>query len=211
MPRAGARRASITPQLVVNGTEGRRRLAPGRGQWRHRRGASCRLPVDAHDRRRHARSRRRRPGRAHARRWSGWSPISTGADVEIERGENAGKTDGLHQIVTGRQVLGMWEPASGAHLKLPLAEVLTHGSNGAVILVQEEHDGLPGPILGARCSCRGADRAARCRPLSVTAKAQLPPLEARRAQTDCAIGRMDGTRASWFGGSVSPGAGHWRQ
>ena len=71
------------------------------------------------------------------------------ADVTIERGENEGKLVTYSQIVTGRQVLGMWEPETGAHLKLPLAEVLTGKSNGAVILVQEEHNGLPGPILGA--------------------------------------------------------------
>ena len=71
------------------------------------------------------------------------------AGVAIERGENEGKLVTYSQIVTGRQVLGMWEPETGAHLKLPLAEVLTGKSNGAVILVQEEHNGLPGPILGA--------------------------------------------------------------
>jgi hypothetical protein len=71
------------------------------------------------------------------------------ANVAIERGENEGKEVTYSQIVTGRQVLGMWEPGSGAHLKLPLSEVLTGKSNGAVILVQEERNGLPGPILGA--------------------------------------------------------------
>ena len=55
------------------------------------------------------------------------------ADVTIERGENEGKLVTYSQIVTGRQVLGMWEPEIGAHLKLPLAEVLTGKSNGAVI------------------------------------------------------------------------------
>jgi hypothetical protein len=71
------------------------------------------------------------------------------AHVEIERGENAGKTVSYTQIVTTRQALGMWEAATGAHLKLPLAEVLTPPANGAAILVQAEHDGLPGRILGA--------------------------------------------------------------
>jgi len=71
------------------------------------------------------------------------------AEVNIERGENQGKQFAYTQIVTGRQVLGMWDSATGAHLKLPLDEVLTGRSNGAVVMVQEEHDGLPGPILGA--------------------------------------------------------------
>lgn len=71
------------------------------------------------------------------------------AEVAIERGLNKGKNVAYSQIVTGRQVLGMWDPASGAHLKLPLSEVLSGRSNGAVIMVQQENDDLPGPILGA--------------------------------------------------------------
>jgi hypothetical protein len=71
------------------------------------------------------------------------------AEIAIERGENAGKTMDYTTIVTDRRVLGMWEPDGGAHLKLPLAEVMGHGSNGAVILIQEVVNGLPGPILGA--------------------------------------------------------------
>jgi len=71
------------------------------------------------------------------------------AEVDIGRGENRGKKVAYTQIVTGRQVLGMWEADAGAHLKLPLSEVLTDGANGAVILVQEERNGLPGPIVGA--------------------------------------------------------------
>ena len=71
------------------------------------------------------------------------------AQVVISRGENAGKTVDYTQIVTGRQMLGMWDPAAGTHLKLPLSAIESNGSNGAVILVQAEKDGLPGAILGA--------------------------------------------------------------
>jgi hypothetical protein len=71
------------------------------------------------------------------------------AAVDVERGENKGRKLTYTQIVTGRQVVGMWEPEGGLHLKLPLGEVLKSPSNGAVILVQEEHGGLPGSILGA--------------------------------------------------------------
>jgi hypothetical protein len=46
-------------------------------------------------------------------------------------------------------MLGMWDPAAGTHLKLPLSDLKADGSNGAVILVQAETNGLPGPILGA--------------------------------------------------------------
>lgn len=76
------------------------------------------------------------------------------ADVAIERGENKGKQIGYTQIVTGRQVLGMWDPASGATLTLPLSEVLTGNANGAAILVQEQRASLPGPILGAAAFTR---------------------------------------------------------
>jgi hypothetical protein len=71
------------------------------------------------------------------------------AAVDVERGENQGRKLTYTQIVTGRQVLGMWDPDAGVHVKLPLGEVLKSPSNGAVILVQEEHAGLPGAILGA--------------------------------------------------------------
>lgn len=71
------------------------------------------------------------------------------ADVAIERGENEGETIAYTQIVTRRQLLGMWEAASGAALKLPLEEVLAGPANGLAILVQEDRDGLPGPMLGA--------------------------------------------------------------
>jgi len=71
------------------------------------------------------------------------------AEVAINRGENEGKTIAYTQIVTGRQVLGMWEPDEGAHFKLPLDEVIASPANGAVILVQQERSGFPGRILGA--------------------------------------------------------------
>ncbi|HEV7277943.1 MAG TPA: DUF1223 domain-containing protein [Devosiaceae bacterium] len=71
------------------------------------------------------------------------------AEVTVERGENEGKKLAYTQIVTGRQVLGMWEPDRGAQMKLPLSEVLGEAADGAAILVQQEQNGLPGRILGA--------------------------------------------------------------
>lgn len=71
------------------------------------------------------------------------------ADVAIDKGENAGKSMVYTQVVTARQPLGMWEGATGASLKLPLPEILDDGSNGIAVIVQQERDGLPGPILGA--------------------------------------------------------------
>lgn len=71
------------------------------------------------------------------------------AEVEIDRGENEGKTIAYTHIVTGRQVLGLWDAGKGASLSLPLDDVLTGEADGAAILVQQDKDGLPGPILGA--------------------------------------------------------------
>ena len=71
------------------------------------------------------------------------------AQVDVERGENAGHKLAYSQVVTGRHILGMWDPDTGAHLQLPLDEVLAAPSDGAVILVQSEKNGIPGPIMGA--------------------------------------------------------------
>jgi len=71
------------------------------------------------------------------------------ADVAIDKGENAGKTMVYTQVVTGRQVLGMWEARAGAHLKLPLGNLLGNGNTGLAVVVQQERNGLPGTILGA--------------------------------------------------------------
>lgn len=71
------------------------------------------------------------------------------AEVAIERGENRGKSLNYYQIVTDRQVLGMWEPQEGAHIKLPLEDLLGDTSDGMAVIVQKDIDGLPGPILGA--------------------------------------------------------------
>lgn len=71
------------------------------------------------------------------------------AEVAIERGENAGKSILYSQVVTARQALGMWEPGPGAHLKFPLAEMLSQGANGVAVIVQQERRGMPGAILGA--------------------------------------------------------------
>ena len=72
------------------------------------------------------------------------------ASVEIESGVNQGKTLTYTNIVTGRQVLGTWEPDNGgAQFRLPITEVLDGASNGAAVLVQDSINGLPGPIRGA--------------------------------------------------------------
>jgi hypothetical protein len=71
------------------------------------------------------------------------------ADVSIDLGENAGKSMVYTQVVTSRQPMGMWEATTGATLKLPLPEILGDASTGVAVIVQQERNGLPGPILGA--------------------------------------------------------------
>ena len=71
------------------------------------------------------------------------------ADVAIKRGENRGKFVTYAHIVTSRQIIGMWDPQKGAQLVLPMAELLDGDNDGVVIIVQQQTEGNPGPILGA--------------------------------------------------------------
>ncbi len=71
------------------------------------------------------------------------------AEVEITRGENRGKYITYAQIVTSRQIIGMWDPQKGAQLTLPMYELLDEENDGVAILVQQQSEGNPGTILGA--------------------------------------------------------------
>ena len=71
------------------------------------------------------------------------------AEVTIDKGDNAGKTMVYTQVVTKRQLLGVWEASTGAQFKLPIDEVLDENSSGVAVLVQQDDNGLPGPIIGA--------------------------------------------------------------
>jgi len=71
------------------------------------------------------------------------------AEVAIERGENSGKSVLYSHIVRHRQPLGVWDPQFGAEIRMPLGEILSRDSDGIAIIVQQEKDGLPGPIIGA--------------------------------------------------------------
>lgn len=71
------------------------------------------------------------------------------AKVQIGGGENAGQTLSYVHVVTGRQVLSAWEPGEGAHLKVPVSELLVGQNDGAAIVVQTEVGDHPGPIIGA--------------------------------------------------------------
>lgn len=137
----------FTPQMVVNGTEavvGSRRQEVGIAVQN----AALEVPVELSNSGDALRVRiPPRPGVGDAVVWL--VTFIDRADVKIERGENQGRTVAYTQIVTGRQLLGIWEPDTGATLKLPLSEVLDGPANGAAILLQQERNGLPGRIVGA--------------------------------------------------------------
>lgn len=75
-------------------------------------------------------------------------PYRRHAEVAIAKGENKGRKLDYDNIVLGRQVLGMWEPAKGASIRLPLSEILVDGADSLAVIVQQDNNGLPGPILG---------------------------------------------------------------
>ncbi|MBN9072508.1 MAG: thioredoxin family protein [Rhizobiales bacterium] len=69
--------------------------------------------------------------------------------IQIEHGENTGKTVTYWNAVSGLQVAGMWHgrPAS---FELPMREVEKKGAGGCAVLLQSVNaDGSPGAILGA--------------------------------------------------------------
>ncbi|TKT83051.1 DUF1223 domain-containing protein [Aquamicrobium sp. LC103] len=69
--------------------------------------------------------------------------------VEIERGENKGRTVTYWNAVSGFHSAGMWH-GKASRIELPLSEVYKKGAGGCAVLIQEMgKNGLPGAILGA--------------------------------------------------------------
>ena len=69
--------------------------------------------------------------------------------IEIERGENAGKTLTYYNVVRGSQPLGMIK-AKGLAVEFPLAELRRQGLGSCALLVQKsDAAGNPGSVLGA--------------------------------------------------------------
>jgi hypothetical protein len=69
--------------------------------------------------------------------------------VEIDRGENTGKTVTYWNAVTDVQVAGVWHGKS-ASFELPMREVTKKATGGYAVLLQTANaDGSPGPIIGA--------------------------------------------------------------
>lgn len=69
--------------------------------------------------------------------------------VEIERGENAGRTITYHHSVRETVTVGMWNGET-VNLKLPSTVISAHpGRSCAILLQMVGKDGSPGRILGA--------------------------------------------------------------
>ncbi|MBB3972960.1 DUF1223 domain-containing protein [Hansschlegelia beijingensis] len=69
-------------------------------------------------------------------------------EVQIGRGENAGRTATYVNVVRHMTRLGAWDGAD-ARFAAPAEEVLSAGADGLAVLVQSGTGGQPGPILGA--------------------------------------------------------------
>lgn len=137
----------FTPQMVVNGTEG---VVGSRRDAVEDAVASAQLPLSVSVKRINDLLKITVPPDDSLSDASIWLVhYIDRADVAIETGENAGRTMVYTQVVTARQLLGMWEARTGTEVKLPLAGVQSDPNTGLAILVQQERKGLPGPILGA--------------------------------------------------------------
>ncbi|MCB1386730.1 MAG: DUF1223 domain-containing protein [Nitratireductor sp.] len=69
-------------------------------------------------------------------------------EVEIRRGENAGRTLRYTNIVGKMETIGMVD-AAGIDLKLAIDDIRQKGYSDCALILQSKHKGAPGPILGA--------------------------------------------------------------
>lgn len=69
-------------------------------------------------------------------------------NVPIKRGENRGRTVTYTNVVKHMQPIGMWK-GEAKQLDLPKDKILKKADLGCAVLLQLEHAGRPGAILGA--------------------------------------------------------------
>ena len=70
------------------------------------------------------------------------------AEVAIGQGENSGAKMTYRHVVREIRPIGMWDGAA-VSIALPLDEIMSEGTDGFAVLVQEELQSGPGAILGA--------------------------------------------------------------
>lgn len=78
------------------------------------------------------------------------------SEVEIARGENAGRTMVYANAVMAQQTLGMWD-GKAMQIDLPRDKIAQNKATGCAVLLQAAIDGAPGPIMGA-AKLKGFDR-----------------------------------------------------
>lgn len=69
--------------------------------------------------------------------------------VPIRRGENTGRSLTYAHLVRSLQPIGMWKGLP-LRIELPRQDIVRDDGAGCAVLVQTDHDGAPGPIIGAR-------------------------------------------------------------
>lgn len=74
--------------------------------------------------------------------------VSRPVEVEIDRGENSGRSVTYHHVVRGIRAIGMWEGGPASY-RLPASEMRKMKAGHCAVLVQVEPGGRPGMILGA--------------------------------------------------------------
>ena len=74
--------------------------------------------------------------------------VSDPVAVAIGRGENRGREVVYSNVVKGLRVVGMWDGGTATY-RLPMSEMTKMNAARCAVLVQLEHNGSPGRILGA--------------------------------------------------------------
>lgn len=146
-------RKVFTPQIVVNGREaviGGDREAVEAALDRAEDKGGMPLPVSvevADGRVKVAVSPPRRPvADRHAEVWA--FAIDHDREVEIGRGENAGRSVAYANVVRHMTRLGVWD-GSATKFEIAADEMIAPGTDGVAVLVQAGNGGKPGEILGA--------------------------------------------------------------
>lgn len=70
------------------------------------------------------------------------------AEVDIGRGENAGRKISYANVVRSIQPIGMWSGGT-ATFRMPKSELKKTGDSRCAVLIQLENEEGPGPIIGA--------------------------------------------------------------
>jgi len=146
-------RKVFTPQIVVNGRDslvGGDKRAVESAMRRVQTDGGFAVPVDleVEDGRVEVAlaGPRRVVGAGHGEVWA--FGIRRSQEVEIGRGENAGRTVVYANVVRHMTRLGAWD-GGPAKFEVPVAEVLGPDCDGVAVLVQAGNGGKPGEIFGA--------------------------------------------------------------